>query len=105
HLTTSLIAAQTSGAIDHGVRCSNAAVPPPTNPLAACSATAVVAPSSDIDNQFRPQLRSLRVRTPWDLGADEVPTILPTLAARQFRTQGFLTRAQTRALRLKIEAA
>ena len=29
----------------------------------------------DYDGQFRPQLRTLRVRTPWDLGADELPGV------------------------------
>jgi hypothetical protein len=65
-------------AIDRGVHCSNATVPAPLNPLIACSATAVAAPTganADIDGQLRPQLRSFRLRTPWDLGADEVPTL------------------------------
>jgi hypothetical protein len=82
HLQTALAANQLSGAVDRGVRCSDAAVPappvPPANPLAACSPTGISAPiglNADIDGQLRPQLRTLRVRTPWDLGADEVPLI------------------------------
>jgi hypothetical protein len=67
HLTT------TSPAIDRGVRCSNTPVPANLN---ACSATAIAAPAGvpgDYDGQLRPQLRSTRFTTPWDLGADEVP--------------------------------
>jgi hypothetical protein len=71
--------------LDRGVRCSNTASPAPANALAPCSAGGVQAPSGipsqiaalnglgDYDNQYRPQLRTLRVRTPWDLGADELP--------------------------------
>lgn len=74
----------TSPVIDRGVRCSN--TPVPAN-LAACSATAVGAPTGipgDIDRQFRPMLRSLRLTTPWDLGADELIGLpLPLTAARQ----------------------
>jgi hypothetical protein len=29
----------------------------------------------DYDSQFRPQLRTVRILTPWDLGADELPGI------------------------------
>jgi polysaccharide lyase family 4-like protein len=76
HLQTSLASNQVSGAVDRGVHCSNAAVPPPTNPTIACTGTGVVtAPTganADIDGDTRPQLRSLRVRTRWDFGADEV---------------------------------
>jgi hypothetical protein len=64
-----------SPAVDRGVRCSN--TPVPAN-LAACAATAVPAPSgtnADYDGQFRPQLRTLRITTPWDLGADELPGV------------------------------
>jgi hypothetical protein len=64
-----------SPAVDRGVRCSN--TPVPAN-LTACAAAAVPAPSgtnADYDGQFRPQLRTLRVTTPWDLGADELPGI------------------------------
>jgi hypothetical protein len=62
----------TSPAIDRGVRCSN--TPVPAN-FAACAATAIPAPTGtpgDIDGQFRPQQRTLRLTTPWDLGADEL---------------------------------
>jgi len=73
-----------SPAIDRGVRCSNTPVPANLN---SCSATAVAAPAGipgDVDGQFRPMLRTLRVNTPWDQGADElvgVPVLLPALAA------------------------
>jgi hypothetical protein len=52
--------------------------------IAACGAGGFPAPSglvSDYDRQFRPQLRTLRVTTPWDLGADELPGVpVPLLA-------------------------
>ena len=72
-----------SPAIDRGVRCSNTAFPAPAGALNPCTGGGVAAPSGlneDIDLQYRPMLRTLRVRTPWDLGADElvgVPVILP----------------------------
>ncbi len=72
-LTSDYHIQNTSPAIDRGVRCSN--TPVPAN-LAQC--TAVSAPSGtpgDIDGDYRPQLRTLRVTTPWDLGADERPGI------------------------------
>src|SRR5262249_18428965 len=79
HLQPALAANQVSGAADRGVPGSNPAVRPPANPLTACSAGAVEAPTAltnaDIDGQARPQLRTLRARTPWDLGADERPTL------------------------------
>jgi hypothetical protein len=77
HLQTALAANQTSGAVDRGVHCSNTPVPPPANPLSACPAGGIEAPilGTDIDGQARPQLRTLRVRTPWDFGADERPTL------------------------------
>jgi hypothetical protein len=62
----------TSPAIDRGVRCSN--TPVPAN-VVACGAGAVPAPTGlpgDIDGDFRPMLRSTRLATPWDLGADEL---------------------------------
>jgi hypothetical protein len=91
HLITTLASNQVSGAVDRGVRCSNQSVPPPAPTTAApigppCSAGAVEAPFVDIDGQNRvtvvggfqlPMLRTPRVRTPWDLGADEVPTTSP----------------------------
>jgi hypothetical protein len=78
HLTT------TSPAIDRGVRCSNTAFPTPITALNTCSGTGIQAPTGlpsatnstgggDYDGQFRPQLRTLRLFTPWDLGADELP--------------------------------
>jgi hypothetical protein len=77
HLQPALAANQTSGAVDRGVHCSNTPVPPPANPLSACPAGGIEAPilGTDIDGQARPQLRTLRVRTPWDFGADERPTL------------------------------
>jgi hypothetical protein len=80
HLTT------TSPAIDRGVRCSNTAFPTPITALNTCSGTGIQAPTGlpsatnstgggDYDGQFRPQLRTLRLFTPWDLGADELPGI------------------------------
>ncbi|WP_028061072.1 SdrD B-like domain-containing protein [Candidatus Solirubrobacter pratensis] len=77
HLQPALLANQTSGAVDRGVHCSNTPVPPPANPLGACPAGGIEAPvlGTDIDGQLRPQLRTLRARTPWDLGADERPTV------------------------------
>ncbi|TCM37814.1 hypothetical protein [Kribbella sp. VKM Ac-2568] len=69
--------------VDRGVRCSNTAVPAPATALNACTGGGIQAPSSlpalgglgDFDSQFRPQLRTLRIRTPWDLGADELPGV------------------------------
>jgi hypothetical protein len=79
HLQPGLAANQISGAADRGVHCSNTAVPPPINPLAACGGGGIEAPTAltdaDIDGQARPQLRTLRTRTPWDFGADERPTL------------------------------
>jgi hypothetical protein len=76
----------TSPAVDRGVRCSNATVPATAAALLACTGGGIQAPlgaTSDVDGQFRPQLRSTRIFTPWDLGADELPGIslpLPLLA-------------------------
>jgi hypothetical protein len=71
-----------SVAIDRGVRCSNTPSPAPLTALLPCTGGGIQAPNglnADYDGQFRPYLRSLRIRTPWDLGADEltgVPVIL-----------------------------
>jgi hypothetical protein len=77
----------TSPMVDRGVRCSN--TPVPAN-LTACSATVVGAPTGvpgDFDGQFRPMLRTLRVNTPWDLGADElVGVLVPLTPATLFRS-------------------
>jgi hypothetical protein len=84
HLTVA-----STGVIDRGVRCSGTPFPAPINALAACTTTnrGVGAPimlpttpnnltgGGDYDSEYRPQLRSLRILTPWDLGADEVPGI------------------------------
>jgi hypothetical protein len=72
HLQTALALNQISGAVDRGVRCSTYGVPPPALQL-SCPAGAIEAPLTDIDGQGRPQLRTLRLRTLWDRGADEVP--------------------------------
>jgi hypothetical protein len=76
-----------SPAVDRGAGYSNlaAAAPAVQTPTAAavlapCSGTLLQAYPADYDRQFRPQLRSLRVRTPWDIGADElalVPVTIP----------------------------
>jgi large repetitive protein len=93
HLTTA------SPVVDRGVRCSNTAFPAPATALNPC-AGGVQAPTlstalgglGDYDGQYRPQLRTLRVRTPWDLGADELPGVpvplLSPLAATATRLQG-----------------
>ena len=77
----------TSPAVDRGVRCSGTPFPVPANGLAPCAATGrgIEAPSGlpsatnlgggDYDSQFRPNLRTLRLLTPWDLGADELPGV------------------------------
>ncbi len=74
HLQNTLASGLTSSAVDRGVNCSNTLVPPPTNPLTACG-FGVAAPLIDMGGNTRPQPRSFRFRTPWDLGADELPLI------------------------------
>ena len=79
HITTA------SALIDRGVRCSNAVVPAVLASLAPCTGGGIQAPinlpsatnrgGGDFDGQFRPQLRTIRIFTPWDLGADEVPGV------------------------------
>jgi hypothetical protein len=74
-----------SAVVDRGVRCSNTAFPAPVTALLACTGGGIQAPvgvpsatnlgGGDYDSQYRPQLRTLRVRTPWDLGADELPGV------------------------------
>src|SRR5206468_11511909 len=68
-----------SPAVDRGVRCALTPFPTPANALGSCATTpptggrGIQAPSGtpgDYDGQFRPQLRTLRLLTPWDLGAD-----------------------------------
>jgi hypothetical protein len=70
----------TSPVIDRGVRCSNTPSPIPVTALNPCTGGGIQAPvgtppagQGDFDRQYRPQLRTLRILTPWDLGADEVP--------------------------------
>jgi hypothetical protein len=82
----------TSPAVDRGVRCSGTPFPAPPNALASCVTTArgIQAPTGvpsatnpgggDYDSQYRPQQRTIRVRTPWDLGADELPGVPVVLA-------------------------
>ncbi len=74
HLQTTFAAAVVSGAIDRGVNCSNAPVPPLVNPLSSCG-TGIAAPTIDFGGNARPLLHTFRVRTPWDFGADEVPLV------------------------------
>jgi hypothetical protein len=86
----------TSPAVDRGVRCSGTPFPTPANALLPCTITnrGIGAPAGlpsatnatgggDYDSQYRPQRRTLRFTTPWDLGADELPgvpvTLLPPL--------------------------
>jgi hypothetical protein len=69
-----------SPAVDRGAGFSNLAATAPLvqTPnsiaiLAPCSGTTAQLYPADFDRQFRPQLRvNARVRTPWDLGADEL---------------------------------
>jgi hypothetical protein len=83
----------TSPAVDRGVRCSGTPFPAPGNALAPCTVTnrGIGAPAGlpsatnatgggDYDSQYRPQLRTLRALTPWDLGADELPGVPIPLA-------------------------
>jgi hypothetical protein len=93
-MTSNYHLVNTSTVIDRGVRCSLTPFPVPTNALTAnCAATpptggrGIQAPSGipgDIDSQYRPQRRvaatNVRARTPWDLGADEVPGTVITLS-------------------------
>jgi hypothetical protein len=80
--------ATTSAVVDRGVRCSGTPFPAPANALLPCTTTGrgVGAPAGlpsstnltgggDYDEQYRPQLRTLRILTPWDLGADELPGV------------------------------
>ena len=90
----------TSPAIDRGAGFSNlAAIAPQVQTpnsmaiLAPCSGTLAQSYPGDYDRQFRPQLRvNGRVRTPWDIGADELAgsgTPAPrTLAIPGSYTQG-----------------
>jgi large repetitive protein len=79
-----------SAVVDRGVRCSNTPFPAPLGALLACTGSAVQAPTGtpatggqgDYDSQYRPQLRTLRALTPWDLGADELAGVpVPLLGA------------------------
>ena len=81
HLTppAGIAANASSPVVDRGARCSNTAFPPTAGALLACTGGGIQAPSGtppvnqgDYDGQYRPQLRTIRARTPWDLGADEL---------------------------------
>jgi len=73
-------AATASVVIDRGVRCAFTPFPAPGNANGACTNTppaggrGTEAPFVDYDEDLRPQLRTLRLLTPWDLGADELPS-------------------------------
>ena len=80
-LVARLLAANASPVIDRGVRCSNTPFPAPANAaIAACSGGGIQAPlattNADFDRGARPIVMTLRIRTPWDRGADET-TITP----------------------------
>jgi large repetitive protein len=90
----------TSPVVDQGAGFSDLAAPAPASQtpnassiLAPCSGTAAQSYPADFDRQWRPQVRTLRVRTPWDLGADElagVPVPIPRLLSTppQFNWNG-----------------
>jgi parallel beta-helix repeat protein len=76
--------ATTSPAIDRGAGFSNFAAPGQLLPnassiFAPCGGTIAQNFPADIDGQFRPLVRTLRVATPWDVGADEVSPGVPVL--------------------------
>ncbi len=69
-----------SPVVDRGAGFSDLTVPAPATQtpsansiLAPCSGTLAQNYPADFDRQLRPQIRSLRVRTLWDMGADELP--------------------------------
>jgi large repetitive protein len=72
-----------SQVVDRGVRCSNTPFPIANNN--PCTGGGIEAPAGtpsatntgggDIDSQFRPQLRTFRLNTRWDRGADELPGV------------------------------
>jgi hypothetical protein len=74
-----------SQVVDRGVRCSNTPFPTPITANNPCTGGGIEAPTGtpsstntgggDIDSQFRPQLRTLRLLTLFDRGADELPGI------------------------------
>jgi hypothetical protein len=72
-----------SPAIDRGAGFSNFAplggqpFPNASSIFAPCSGTLVQNFPADIDRQFRPQVRTVRVATPWDIGADELAPGVP----------------------------
>jgi hypothetical protein len=85
--------------IDRGSHCSNTTVPnpPAVPPIQAlgCTGGGIPAPTgaanADYDRGARPLLRSLRLTTPWDIGADEVApgvfiAVLPNPALRAAAT-------------------
>ena len=74
HLQTGLAGNLASSAVDRGVRCSNTAVPPPPTPLAACPAGGRC-PQGGHRRAAPASAAERAPRTPWDFGADEVPTL------------------------------
>jgi hypothetical protein len=83
-LTGDYHVATASPAVDRGVRCSNTPFPTPVTALNTCVNGGIQAPTGtpsatnstgggDYDGNFRPMLRTLRLFTPWDVGADELP--------------------------------
>ena len=87
-----------SPAVDRGAGFSNlaAAAPLVQTPnaaaiLAPCSGTAAQGYPAYFDRQFRPQIRTLRVRTPWDIGADELAGVgipIPRTGSPAFNWNG-----------------
>jgi parallel beta-helix repeat protein len=74
-----------SPAIDRGAGFSNFAplggqpTPNASSIFAPCSGTVLQNFPADVDGQFRPLVRTLRVATPWDVGADELTPGVPIL--------------------------
>jgi hypothetical protein len=74
-----------SPAIDRGAGFSNFAplggqlAPNASSIFAPCSGTLLQNFPADVDGQFRPLVRTLRLATPWDVGADELTPGVPVL--------------------------
>jgi hypothetical protein len=92
-----------SQVVDRGVRCSNTPFPAPTSALNPCTGGGIEAPlgtpsatnpgGGDYDSQSRPQLRTIRIRTPWDRGADELPGVPIPLTLSQIQSATSTARA------------
>jgi len=92
-----------SPAIDRGVRCSNTSATTPT--LAACTGGGIQAPlglpsaanpgGGDYDRENRPQNQTLRIFTPWDLGADEAGTSTSNLSITKTDNQTIVASGST----------